>query len=135
MKNLSCIDDQYFLRNQLPAIFFYRNNVAMKGSDPVKVIKEAISKALVYYYPFAGRLREAPNNKLTVECTGEGVIFVEASANVSLHQFGDFLYPPFPCIKDLLYAGPASGVILHSPLLLFQVIDELPPCMTNRLDI
>ena len=36
----------------------------------------------MYYYPMAGRLREIlPTNKLVVDCTGEGVVFVEALAS------------------------------------------------------
>lgn len=54
----------------------------------MKVIKEALSKTLVFYYPFAGRVREGANRKLGVECTGEGVMFIEADADVTLQQFG-----------------------------------------------
>ncbi|KAF9589876.1 hypothetical protein IFM89_029116 [Coptis chinensis] len=71
-KSLSDIDDQRGHRFQVQNILFYRNSFGMEGRDPVKVIKEAIAKTLVYYYPFAGRLREGPNDKLIVECTGEG---------------------------------------------------------------
>ncbi|KAF9588456.1 hypothetical protein IFM89_010215 [Coptis chinensis] len=76
-KALSDIDDQHGLRFQIPNLHFYRNSKGMQGRDPVKVIKEATAKTLVYYYPFAGRLREGPNDKLIVECTGEGILFIE----------------------------------------------------------
>ncbi|XP_058103759.1 benzyl alcohol O-benzoyltransferase [Magnolia sinica] len=120
-KHLSDIDDQEGLRFQIPVIQFYHNDPSMGGRDPAQVIRNAIADALVFYYPFAGRLREGPGRKLTVECTGEGVIFIEADADVSLKQFGDALQPPFPCWEELLYDVPGTGEVLNCPLLLIQV--------------
>ncbi|XP_058104015.1 benzyl alcohol O-benzoyltransferase-like [Magnolia sinica] len=120
-KLLSDIDDQECLRFQLPILQFYRNDPSMRGRDPVGVIRDAIAKALVFYYPFAGRIREGPGRKLTVECTGEGLAFIEADADVSLKQFGDELHPPFPCLEKLLYDVPGMGEIINCPLLLIQV--------------
>ncbi|XP_010436740.2 PREDICTED: (Z)-3-hexen-1-ol acetyltransferase-like, partial [Camelina sativa] len=103
-------------------IFFYRPNLT-SNLDPVKVIKKALAEALVYYYPFAGRLRELSNQKLAVECTGEGVLFIEAEADVALTELeeADALLPPFPCIKELLFDVEGSTDVLNTPLLLFQV--------------
>ncbi|KAI4345015.1 hypothetical protein L6164_012185 [Bauhinia variegata] len=56
-----------------------------------------------------------------VDCNGEGVIFIEADADVTLDQFGDSLQPPFPCLEELLYDVPGSGGIIDCPLLLIQV--------------
>ncbi|KAL8550098.1 hypothetical protein ACS0TY_008796 [Phlomoides rotata] len=120
-KPLSDVDDQEGLRFQIPVIQFYRKNPSMEGKDPVKVIRDAIGKALVFYYPFAGRLREHAARKLVVECTGEGVMFIEADADVTLQQFGDALQPPFPCLEELLYDVPGSGGVLDCPLMLIQV--------------
>ncbi|KAM7475056.1 hypothetical protein LguiB_022299 [Lonicera macranthoides] len=122
-KLLSDIDDQHSLRFQLPLIQFYRNNDVNSSinKDPVKVIRDALAEALVFYYPFAGRLREGPGGKLIVECTGEGVLFMEADADVRMEQFGEELLPPFPCFEELLYNVPGSDAILNSPLLLVQV--------------
>lgn len=122
-KRLSDIDDQEGLRFHIPVIQFYRYNPSMKGRDPAKVIRDALAKALVSYYPFAGRLRELQDGlrKLVVECTGEGVLFIEADADVSLEQFGDLLQPPFPCLEELLFDVPGSSEVLNSPLLLIQV--------------
>jgi len=120
-KQLSDIDDQEGLRFHIPVIQFYRDNPSMHGQDPVKVIRDALAQTLVFYYPFAGRLREGPGRKLVVECTGEGVMFIEADADVTLQQFGDALQPPFPCMEELLFDVPGSGGILNCPLLLIQV--------------
>ena len=121
-KQLSDIDDQEGLRFQIPVIQFYRYNPSMQGKDPASVIREALAHALVFYYPFAGRLREGPHRKLMVDCTGEGVMFIEADADVTLEQFGDALQPPFPCMEELLYDVPGSGGVLNCPLLLIQVL-------------
>lgn len=124
-KQLSDIDDQKELRFQAAAIQFYRHNPLMQGRDPVKVIREALAQALVFYYPFAGRLREGPGEKLAVDCTGEGVLFTEADADVTLEQLGDPIHPPIPRIDELLYNVPGSEGILHCPLLLIQVFIPL----------
>ncbi|GMN40843.1 hypothetical protein TIFTF001_010072 [Ficus carica] len=72
----------------------------------------------MYYYPFAGRLREGPNRKLMVHCTGDGVPFVAATANVGLEQLGDAIRPPCPFLDEFLYNVPRSDGILGFPLLL-----------------
>ncbi|KAL1540714.1 benzyl alcohol O-benzoyltransferase-like [Salvia divinorum] len=120
-KLLSDIDDQGALRSQTPVIQFYGRNPSDQVKDPVKVIRDAIAKALVFYYPLAGRLRERSNRKLVVECTGEGVVFIEADADVALHHFGDALYPPFPYLHKLLHHLPSTAGVINCPLLLIQV--------------
>ncbi|KAG2561601.1 hypothetical protein PVAP13_8KG228500 [Panicum virgatum] len=121
LKRLSDIDNQASLRFQIPVIQFYRRNESMGGKDPVRVIREALAKALVPYYPFAGRLREHDGWKHAVDCTGEGVLFVEADADVGLEHFCSPLLPPFPCLEELIFDVPGSSAILNTPLLLFQV--------------
>ncbi|GMQ03788.1 hypothetical protein CsSME_00049448 [Camellia sinensis var. sinensis] len=121
LKQLSDIDDQEGLRFQLPVIMFYKNNPSMEGKDPASVIREALAKALVFYYPFAGRLVEGPNRKLSVDCTAEGVLFIEADANVEIDWLGDAVRPGCPYLEELLYDVPGSDGIVGCPLLLIQV--------------
>ncbi|XP_021738744.1 benzyl alcohol O-benzoyltransferase-like [Chenopodium quinoa] len=120
-KELSDIDDQEGLRFQIPVIQFYRKEENHSGRDPARVIKEAVAKALVWYYPFAGRLREKAGRKLVVECNGEGIMFIEADADVSLEDFGDALQPPFPRLEELVFDVPGSTHVLDTPLILIQV--------------
>ncbi|XP_047325963.1 benzyl alcohol O-benzoyltransferase-like [Impatiens glandulifera] len=126
---LSDIDDQEALRVQVPIINFYGGSdfQISDRDDPVKVIREALSEALVFYYPLAGRLMEGKGRKLIVDCTGEvGILFIEADADITLMQLGIPLQPPFPYLEDLLHDDivPGSvddGGIVGCPLLLIQV--------------
>ncbi|KAE8699264.1 Benzyl alcohol O-benzoyltransferase [Hibiscus syriacus] len=120
-KLLSDIDDQESLRFNIPVIQFYTCNPSMQAKDPAAVIREALAQTLVYYYPLAGRLREGPNRKLMVDCTGEGALYIEAEADVALKDFGDILSPPFPCVDELLYDVPNPNDVLNRPLLIIQV--------------
>ncbi|KAM7489534.1 hypothetical protein LguiB_027018 [Lonicera macranthoides] len=63
-----------------------------KFRDPVKVIRDALAEAVVFYYPFDGLLREGKH----------------------------FTRRPFPCMEELFYDVPGSDGILNSPLLLIQ---------------
>ncbi|KAJ1431397.1 Transferase [Sesbania bispinosa] len=121
LKLLSNIDDQIGLRYHIPIVQFYRYEASMAGKDPVQVIRQALAKTLVFYYPLAGRLREGPNGKLMVDCNEEGVMFIEADADVTLDQFGNDFLPPFPCFDELLYNVPGSDGMINCPLLLVQV--------------
>uniref|UniRef100_A0A0E0L0L6 Uncharacterized protein n=1 Tax=Oryza punctata TaxID=4537 RepID=A0A0E0L0L6_ORYPU len=122
-KMLSDIDDQDILRFNRSGILFYRHNPSKDGLDPVKVIKAAISETLVHFYPLAGRFRELrPTRKLVVECTGEGIVFVEADANFRMDELGTSLAPPVPCY-DMLLCEPESPTadVVDRPLLFIQV--------------
>jgi len=97
-KALSDIDDQHALRYYETVIGFFRrctdqNGVVDGPDDPVQAARAALVEALVYYYPVAGRLREDAGGKLVVDCTAEGVAFVEADADVRLEDFGEPLLP------------------------------------------
>ncbi|AES82606.1 benzyl alcohol O-benzoyltransferase [Medicago truncatula] len=121
VKLLSDIDDQEGMRFNSPVIFIYRHKPSMVEKDPLKVLRHALSRTLVYYYPLAGRIREGAGRKLMVDCTGEGVMFIEAEADVTLDQFGDALHPPFPCFQQLLYDVPGSTQIIDRPIRQIQV--------------
>lgn len=120
---LTNIDDQLGLRLHVDVLLFYRSRCgSARNEDPVHIIKEGLAKLLVYYYPFAGRLRDADDKgKLIVDCTGEGALFVEADADISLEDFG-VVTPPLPRALDFINNVPGSDTITDSPLLLFQVV-------------
>ena len=86
--SLSTIDNRPELNGLCQTIHVYqspKNNDYQNGQlDPALVIKEALSKALFYYYPLAGRLVKHTDGKLRINCSADGVPFVEAIANCKL---------------------------------------------------
>ncbi|XP_051129661.1 alcohol acyl transferase 1 allele GSa-like [Andrographis paniculata] len=126
IKRLSDIDDQEGLRFLQPSMFIYPPSPSK--IDPVGTIRYGLAKALEAYYPLAGRLFEGPNRKLMVDCNNEGVVFVEAEADVKLEQLRDRTSPQFVFVPKLssnllkLYCNvPDSDVIIGDPLVFFQV--------------
>ncbi|XP_074564886.1 omega-hydroxypalmitate O-feruloyl transferase-like [Curcuma longa] len=93
-----------------------------KGNDTaVEVIKEALAKVLVHYYPLAGRLTISPEGKLIVDCTSEGAVFVEAHADCEMDDIGDIGKPDPATLGKLVYNVPGAKNILEIPPLVAQV--------------
>eukprot|EP00253_Pinus_taeda_P012334 PITA_12334 len=116
---LSNIDSQDGVRDTCQTLHVY-GACPTSHRDPVHVIRDAISKALVYYYPLAGRMRKTVNGKLEVCCTAEGAVFVEGTANCSLEEVG-YLAQLTPCWKRLLYEYPTVYEHHDIPPLVIQV--------------
>lgn len=94
---------------------------AKGNEEAVEVIKSALSKVLVHYYPLAGRLTISSEGKLIVDCTGEGAVFVEAEANCSIEEIGDITKPDPVTLGKLVYDIPGASNILEIPPLVAQV--------------
>ncbi|RDX87945.1 Omega-hydroxypalmitate O-feruloyl transferase, partial [Mucuna pruriens] len=117
----------YFLSNldqnvaqQIRTVYFYKS--AFRGNeDAAQVMKDSLSKVLVHYYPMAGRLAINSQGKLIVDCTQEGVVFVEAEANSVIEDLGDFTNPHLHTLGNLVYDIPAATNMLQIPPLLIQV--------------
>ncbi|KAK9202044.1 hypothetical protein WN944_017253 [Citrus x changshan-huyou] len=87
--DLSAIDQIPVLRCNARTLHVFKR----RGPEPeaaAHVIKGALSRALVPYYPLAGRLKESGQGQLQVECSGDGAWFVEASANCTLDSVDYF---------------------------------------------
>ncbi|KAJ8423740.1 hypothetical protein Cgig2_023895 [Carnegiea gigantea] len=117
----------YFLSNldqNIAAIVrtIYSFKSEEKGNERAgEVMKEALGKVLVHYYPLAGRLTISPQGKLIVDCTGEGAVFVEAEADCSIHEIGDATKPDPATLGKLVYDVPGAKNILEIAPLTAQV--------------
>ncbi|XP_057733290.1 shikimate O-hydroxycinnamoyltransferase [Arachis stenosperma] len=101
-----------------PSVYFYRPNGASNFFD-AKIMKEALSKVLVPFYPMAGRLRRDEDGRVEIDCDGQGVLFVEAETGGVIDDFGDFA--PTLELRQLIPAVDYSQGIESYPLLVLQV--------------
>ncbi|GMN57471.1 hypothetical protein TIFTF001_026582 [Ficus carica] len=93
-----------------------------KGNEEAgEVIRNALEKVLVHFYPLAGRLGISSEGKLIVNCNGEGAVFVEAEADCVMEEIGDLTKPDPGTLGNLVYDVPGATNILEMPLFVAQV--------------
>ena len=86
----------------------------------VDALKKALRKALVIFYPLAGRLTVDDDGRPEVHCNREGVFFSVVRANCTMDDFGDFR--PSPVLRGLLVPVVDNEDTQRSCILmLFQV--------------
>ncbi|KAF8666075.1 hypothetical protein HU200_053784 [Digitaria exilis] len=102
----------------MAAVFVFEHPI----DQPAETIRRALSRALVPYYPIAGRLTVGEHGP-RIACTCEGVAFVAASARCTLHDARLTDRRPAIPAEDLTvtYAGQYNQK--DSPLLLMQVTE------------
>ncbi|CAI0394617.1 unnamed protein product [Linum tenue] len=86
------------LRSHVTRVISAYNKPASSSSSEscffdTKVVKEALSKTLVPFYPVAGRLRRRDGNggRLELDCNDEGVLFQEAESEAVLAEVKELL--------------------------------------------
>jgi shikimate O-hydroxycinnamoyltransferase len=72
-------------RTHTPQVYMYHLCPDSAAFSP-HILKAALSKALVPFYPIAGRLRSDTSGRLEIDCTGDGVLFVTARADATLDE-------------------------------------------------
>ncbi|XP_050874807.1 omega-hydroxypalmitate O-feruloyl transferase isoform X3 [Lathyrus oleraceus] len=117
----------YFLSNldqniAVPMRTIYCFKSESRGNEEAgEVIKDALSKILVPYYPMAGKLIISSEGKLIVDNTGEGAVFVEAEADCAVDEIGDLRKPDPDKLGKLVYDLPGAKSILEMPPMTVQV--------------
>lgn len=101
-----------------PSVYFYRPTGAANFFDTA-VMKAALGRALVPFYPMAGRLKRDEDGRIEIDCNAEGVLFVEAESDGVVDDFGDFA--PTLELRRLIPAVDYSQGISTYPLLVLQV--------------
>lgn len=86
---LSALDSQLFLRFPVEYLLVYKAPAhGLDRATTTARVKAALSRALVPYYPLAGRVRAVADGPgLEVVCSAQGAIFVEAFSDCTASEF------------------------------------------------
>lgn len=86
--SLSAVDSQLFLRFTIEYLLVYSTRPNTNQSATATRVKAALAKALVPYYPLAGRVRPKPDgSSLEVVCRAQGAVFIEAVSDRAVSEF------------------------------------------------
>ncbi|TVU35949.1 hypothetical protein EJB05_17856 [Eragrostis curvula] len=120
---LSSIDKTAAVRVSVDFIQVFPRAIDSEAVDQdaaVAAMRDGFAKALVPYYPVAGRIAEPTPGEPVVDCTGEGVWFVEAAASCALADVNN-LERPLLIPKEELLARPPPEEKLEDLILTAQV--------------
>ncbi|KAK4479694.1 hypothetical protein RD792_015224 [Penstemon davidsonii] len=76
-----------------PSVYFYRRPSGVANFFDSAVLKAALGRALVAFYPAAGRLNMNKDGRIEINCNSEGVLYVEAESDGSLDDLGEYFTP------------------------------------------
>ncbi|CAM0958231.1 unnamed protein product [Alopecurus aequalis] len=114
---LSALDRVPGLRHLVLSLHVF-NGAPNVGEAPARVVREALRKALVDYYPLAGRFVEEADGEVRVACTGEGAWFVEATAACTLEEVKHLDHPMVIPEEELLPEPAPDVPPLDMPLMM-----------------
>ncbi|XP_039129923.1 putrescine hydroxycinnamoyltransferase 1-like isoform X2 [Dioscorea cayenensis subsp. rotundata] len=109
--------DAFAPRDHMPTFFLYKPNNGDPNFFSVQILKKALSKVLVTFYPLAGELVFDEDGRPVVDCNTKGVLFSAASTSCTLDGFGDFR--PSSTL-DRLFIPSVTNPKRSCILLLFQ---------------
>lgn len=85
---LSALDSQPFLRFTIEYLLVYKPSPGLDRVTTTARIKAALGRALVPYYPLAGRVRvRTDGTGLEVVCRNQGALFIQAVSDYSSTDF------------------------------------------------
>ncbi|GJN22515.1 hypothetical protein PR202_gb10084 [Eleusine coracana subsp. coracana] len=112
--------DLLVARSHTPTVYIYRRQNNSPGFFSPDVLKAALSKALVTFYPLAGRLDARDGGaRPEIRCTGEGALFVTARSDAALDDLGGFV--PTDELRRMLVPSADGDDELAGILAMFQV--------------
>ncbi|KAL8215827.1 hypothetical protein R6Q57_022664 [Mikania cordata] len=82
-------------------------------------MKDGLSRALVAFYPMAGRCTRGEDGRHVIDCQGQGALFQEVESDGMIDEFGDFA--PRVEFMELIPVVDYSWGIQSYPLLIVQV--------------
>ncbi|OMO50072.1 Transferase [Corchorus capsularis] len=119
--SLSALDSQLFLRFTIEYLLVYKAHPGLDQRATTARVKAALAKALVPYYPLAGRVRAKPDGSggLEVVCRAQGALFIEAGSDHSVIEFEKA--PRFVTQWRKLLSFHVADVLKGAPPLVVQL--------------
>ncbi|XP_061343366.1 hydroxycinnamoyl-CoA:piscidic acid hydroxycinnamoyltransferase-like [Gastrolobium bilobum] len=120
-EKLYSLCEQIKLRTHAPLLFVYKPHGHEKASTFVHILRTSLSKALVIYYPLAGRLSWIEGGQWEIHCNGKGAWLLEANCDEvkNLDDLGDFV--PTNLVSKLMPNIDYGVPIEEVPLLVVQL--------------
>ncbi|KAL2227402.1 UNVERIFIED_CONTAM: Omega-hydroxypalmitate O-feruloyl transferase [Sesamum indicum] len=85
---LSALDSQLFVRFTFEYLLVYKPRHGLDRAATTENVKSALGRALVPYYPLAGRVRNRVDGLgLEVVCRGQGAVFIDAISDSTVSEF------------------------------------------------
>ncbi|GLJ22647.1 hypothetical protein SUGI_0426590 [Cryptomeria japonica] len=111
--------DLVMVRFHSAIAYIYRSPPNGDSDHVAEILRDALSKVLVDFYPLAGRLILDASGRIAVDCNGEGALFVEAETDFTIDDFGDFTSPSQ--LTTLVPSATYENGFTTFPLLMVQV--------------
>ena len=111
---LSSIDKTAAVRVSVDFVQVFPGVAGAVGDQDAAVaaMRDGFARALVPYYPVAGRITDVSPGEPVVDCTGQGVWFVEAAASCTLADVNYLERPLLIPKKDLLPKEELEDLII-----------------------
>uniref|UniRef100_A0A0D9WMP8 Uncharacterized protein n=1 Tax=Leersia perrieri TaxID=77586 RepID=A0A0D9WMP8_9ORYZ len=81
-------------RGYTPTVYFYRPN-GEPGFFAADAVRDSLARALVSFYPLAGRLGLGDDGRVQIDCTGDGAVLV--TARCGAYAIDDLMGEFVPC--------------------------------------
>ncbi|TVU12292.1 hypothetical protein EJB05_45928, partial [Eragrostis curvula] len=116
--------DLMVARSHTSLVLVYKPGRGPASCFSPDVLKASLSKALVPFYPLAGRLAEDRTGRPEIRCTGDGVLFVAARIDATLDDMRD-LVPSGELRRMFVLSadGEHSDILVIVRALAFMVLD------------
>ncbi|KAL3533020.1 hypothetical protein ACH5RR_006541 [Cinchona calisaya] len=111
--------DQLMPLTHTRTIYFYRPTSNELLKNPIHILHDSLSKALVTFYPLAGRLHWTNGGRVELHCNSMGALLLEAETEHKIDDFRDFC--PTQILNLIPSADYTTTPIQEVPLLLVQL--------------